>query len=205
MRFARAGMRVVIGSRSAEKAREAAARIAAAAGAGEVTGEVNADAAAHGDVVVLTVPLAAQVATLKDIRGALRSGTILVDATVALEVAIGGRLSRTLSLWDGSAAQQAARLVPEGVKVVAAFQMLSAEALARLDDPVECDALICGDDAGAKAVVAELARSIAGVRAVDAGPLENARLVESAAALLVAVNLRNKVKGSGIRITGVTP
>ncbi len=204
LRFARAGMRVVIGSRSAEKAREAASRIAAAAGAGEVTGEVNPDAAARGDVVVLTVPLAAQVATLKDIRGALRSGTILVDATVALEVAIGGRLSRTLSLWDGSAAQQAARLVPEGVKVVAAFQMLSAEALARLDDPVECDALICGDDVGAKAVVAELARSIAGVRAVDAGPLENARLVESAAALLVAVNLRHKVKGSGIRITGVT-
>lgn len=205
MRFARAGMRVVIGSRSAEKAREAAARIAAAAGAGEVTGEVNADAAARGDVVVLTVPLAAQVATLKDIRGALRSGTILVDATVALEVAIGGRLSRTLSLWDGSAAQQAARLLPEGVNVVAAFQMLSAEALARLDEPVECDVLLCGDDVGAKAVVAELARSIAGVRAVDAGPLENARLVESAAALLVAVNLRNKVKGSGIRITGVTP
>ncbi len=203
LRFARAGMRVVIGSRSAEKAREAARRIADAAGAGEVSGDANAEAAARAGVVILTVPLAAQTAILKEIRGALRPGAILVDATVPLEIAIGGRVSRTLTLWDGSAAQQAARLAPEGVEVVAAFHLLSAEALARPDEPVECDALLCGDSAAAKAVVAELAETIAGVRAIDAGPLENARLVESAAALLVSLNLRHKVKGSGIRITGV--
>jgi NADPH-dependent F420 reductase len=153
--------------------------------------------------VVLTVPLAAQVGILKSIRESMRSGTILVDATVPLEIAIGGRVSRTVTLWDGSAAQQAARLVPEGVRVVAAFHSLSAEALARLDQPLDCDTLICGNEAEAKAAVSELAGKIPGVRPIDAGPLENARFVETAAAMLVALNLRYKVKSSGFRITGL--
>jgi 8-hydroxy-5-deazaflavin:NADPH oxidoreductase len=126
-----------------------------------------------------------------------------VDATVPLEIAIGGRLSRTVTLWDGSAAQQAARLAPEGVRVIAGFHALSAEALAKLDRPVDCDTLLCGDDAEAKAAVSELAGLIRGVRAVDAGPLDNARLVESAAALLISLNLRHKVRSSGMRITGL--
>ena len=125
-----------------------------------------------------------------------------MDATVPLEIAIGGRLSRTLTLWDGSAAQQAARLVP-GVPVVAAFHALSAEALAKLDHPLDCDTLICGDSAEAKAAVTRLAEMIPGVRAIDAGPLDNARLLESAAALLISLNLRHKVKESGMRITGL--
>ena len=120
LRFAKAGVRVRIGSRSLEKAQEAARRVAASAGAGEVS-------------------------------ASFQPGAILVDATVPLEIAIGGRLSRTLTLWDGSAAQQAARLAPEGVRVVAGFHALSAEALGRLERPVECDTLLCGDDAEAKA------------------------------------------------------
>jgi NADPH-dependent F420 reductase len=185
-----------------EKAQEAARRIAAQANAAEVTGHTNEDAVAGAGIVILTVPLSAQVETLKSIRGGIAPGAILVDATVPLEIAIGGRLSRTLTLWDGSAAQQAARLVP-GVPVVAAFHALSAEALARLEHPLDGDTLICGDSAEAKAAVARLAAMIPGVRAIDAGPLDNARLLEGAAALLISLNLRHKVKESGIRITGL--
>jgi NADPH-dependent F420 reductase len=203
LRFAKAGARVRIGSRTLEKAQEAARRIGGSAAAGVVTGHTNPEAAAGAKVVLLTVPLAAQVEILKSVRDSFEPGAILVDATVPLEIAIGGRLSRTVTLWDGSAAQQAARLAPGGVRVVAGFHSLSAESLARLDRPVDCDTLICGDDAEAKAVVSELAGLIPGVRAVDAGTLDNARLVESAAALLISLNLRHKVRSSGMRITGL--
>ena len=202
LRFAKSGGRVRIGSRNSGKAETAAARIAALAGRGEVTGHANPDAVSRSGIVILTVPLAAQVETLKSIRGNLEAGAILVDATVPLEIALGGRLSRTLTLWDGSAAQQAARLLP-GVAVVSAFHSLSAEALAHLDHPLDCDTLICGDHAEAKATVCELAGMIPGVRAIDAGPLDNARLLESAATLLISLNLRHKVTSSGIRFTGL--
>ena len=128
-----------------------------------------------------------------------------MDATVPLEIAVGGRLSRTVSLWDGSAAQQAARLAPAGVPVVATFHALSAEALKRIDQLVDCDALICGDNPEAKATVSEIAETIPGVRAIDAGPLDSARFLESSAALLIALNLRHKVKHCGLRITGLGP
>lgn len=202
LRFAKGGARVFIGSRDLEKARDAARRISEQAGAAEVTGHTNKDAVAAAGIVVVTVPVSAQVETLKAIRGSIAPGTILVDATVPLEIAIGGRVSRTVALWDGSAAQQAARLLP-GVPVVAAFHALSAEALAKLDHPLDCDTLMCGDSVEAKAAVAQLAAMIPGVRAVDAGPLDNARLLESAAVLLISLNLRHKVKASGMRITGL--
>jgi len=197
LRFARAGRRVRIGSRSVERAQEAARRME-----GDVSGHTNAEAVSEAGIVVLTVPLAAQIETLKAIRGGLAPGAIVVDTTVPLEIAIGGRVSRTLALWDGSAAQQAARLLP-GVPVVAAFHALSAEALGNLEHPLDCDTLICGDSAEAKAAVAELAAFIPGVRAIDAGPLDNARLLETTAALLISLNLRHKVKHSGLRITGL--
>jgi NADPH-dependent F420 reductase len=197
VRFAQAGARVFIGSRNLDKAQETARRMGENA-----TGHTNADAVAAAGIVVLTVPLSAQVETLKSIRGSFAPGAILVDTTVPLEIAIGGRISRILALWDGSAAQQAARLVP-GVPVVAAFHALSAEALGKLDHPLDCDTLICGDSAEAKATVAKLAALIPGVRAIDAGPLDNARLLEGAAALLISINLRHKVKESGMRITGL--
>jgi 8-hydroxy-5-deazaflavin:NADPH oxidoreductase len=196
-RFAKAGAHVRVGSRNLERAQETARLIG-----GESTGHTNADAVTGAQTVVLTVPLSAQVETLKSIRASLAPGAILVDATVPLEVAIGGRISRILTLWDGSAAQQAARLLP-GVPVIAAFHALSAEALAKLDHPLDSDALICGDNAEAKAAVMKLAEMIPGVRAIDAGALDNARLLESAAALLIALNLRHKVKESGMRFTGL--
>ncbi|HTM49120.1 MAG TPA: NADPH-dependent F420 reductase [Bryobacteraceae bacterium] len=196
-RFAHAGARVLIGSRDARRAADAAGKIVNA------EGRLNADAVAEADIVVLTVPLAAQIATLKSIRGSFRPSAILVDATVPLEIAIGGSVSRSLTLWAGSAAQQAARHAPPGVAVVGAFHTLSAELLAQLDQPIDSDVLICGDDARAKAVVAGWIALLPGARAIDCGPLENARLLESAATLLISLNIRHKVKHSGLRITGL--
>lgn len=203
LRFAKAGLRVLIGSRNLDRAQATAKEIAAQAATGEITGHTNSDAVSKAAIVILTVPLSAQVETLKSIRTNFQSGAILVDATVPLEIAIGGRVSRTITLWDGSAAQQAARLAPAGVAVVSTFHLLGAEALKSFNQPVDCDALICGDNADAKATVSRIAEKIPGVRAIDAGPLENARYLESSAALLIALNLRHKVGHSGLRITGL--
>jgi NADPH-dependent F420 reductase len=198
LRFAHAGARVIIGSRDAQKAQDAAQRI------GKAEGKLNADAVKEADIVILTVPLAAQIPTLKSLQASFRPSAILVDATVPLEAAIGGRVSHPLALWAGSAAQQAARYTPPGVSVVAAFHTLSAELLGRLDQSIDSDVLICGDSAEAKAVVTAMISMLPGARAIDAGPLENARLIENTAALLISLNIRHKVKHSGLRITGLT-
>ena len=114
---------------------------------------------------------------------------------------MGGRASRTLGVWQGSAAQQTAELVPKGVSVVAAFQNVSAEVLNGGDD-VDCDVIVCSDDPNATQVAMELAAKIVGVRAIDGGKLENARIVEQITALLIGLNIRHKGHG-GIRITGL--
>jgi hypothetical protein len=199
-RFVQAGARVRIGSRDLQKAQRTAERLGSSA-----EGLLYADAVLGADVVILTVPLQAQISTLKAVRANLQPGAIVVDATVPLEAAVGGRLAHPLTLWAGSAAQQAARHVPAGVSVVAAFHCLSAELLEQVDRPVDCDVLLCGDNDQAKSVVRQVAEMIPGVRVVDAGPLENARMVETAAALLIALNLKHKVKHSGMRITGLEP
>jgi len=205
LRLARAGARLRIGSRDLGKAQDAARRIAEMAGRGQVEGRVNPEAVSEAGIVILTVPLAAQIGILKSVRTSFRPGAVLVDATVPLEAAIGGRVSRLLTLWAGSAAQQAAQHVPEGVAVTSAFHCLSAEVLADLERDVESDVLICGDSVNAKAAVRDLLKLIPGARAVDAGPLENSRFAESLAALLISLNLRYKVKSSGVRITGLGP
>lgn len=205
LRLARAGARLRIGSRDLGKAQDAARRIAEMAGRGQVEGRLNPEAVSEAGIVILTVPLAAQIGILKSVRASFRPGAVLVDATVPLEAAIGGRVSRLLTLWAGSAAQQAAQHVPEGVAVTSAFHCLSAEVLADLERDVDSDVLICGDSVNAKAAVRDLLKLIPGARAVDAGPLENSRFAESLAALLISLNLRYKVKSSGVRITGLGP
>ena len=205
LRLARAGARLRIGSRDLEKAQDAARRIAGMAGRGQVEGRLNPEAVSEAGIVILTVPLAAQIGILKSVRASFRPGAVLVDATVPLEAAIGGRVSRLLTLWAGSAAQQTAQHVPEGVAVTSAFHCLSAEVLADLERDVDSDVLICGDSVNAKAAVRDLVKLIPGARAVDAGPLENSRFAESLAALLISLNLRYKVKSSGVRITGLGP
>jgi NADPH-dependent F420 reductase len=202
LRWARAGEAIIIGSRTADRARDAAAQIKKKVGdQAQVTAETNAAACAATDLLALTVPFEGQAALLKELKPAFRPGSILMDATVPLASGVGGRASRTLGVWQGSAAQQAAELVPKGVTVVAAFQNCSADVM-NGDGPVECDVIVCSDDQAATQTVCELAAKIPGVRALDGGKLENARIVEQITALLIGLNIRHKGHG-GIRITGL--
>ena len=201
LRWARAGQSIIIGSRDAQRAQQVAETIQQRAGSATVTGMENAAACAAADLLVLTVPFEGQAALLKQLKRAISEGSILVDATVPLAACIGGRASRTLGVWQGSAAQQAAELVPKGVSVVAAFHNISAELLNR-DAPLDCDVIVCSDDPDASQLVRDLAAKIPGVRAIDGGKLENARIVEQITALLIGLNIRHKGH-AGIRITGL--
>jgi len=201
LRWARAGETVIIGSRSAERAQAAAEQIKGRVAGAKISGAVNASACAAADLLALTVPFEGQAALLKELKAAFRPGSVLIDATVPLATAVGGRATRTLGVWQGSAAQQTAELVPKGVTVVAAFQNCSADAM-NGDDAVECDVIVCSDDAQATQAVCALAAKIPGLRALDGGKLENARIVEQITALLIGLNIRHKGHG-GIRITGL--
>ncbi len=151
----------------------------------------------------MTVPFAALSETLKVTRQSLTPGKILVNVTVPLETAIGGKATRTIDLWAGSAAEMAASLVPKGVTVVTALNNVSAELLSDPARSVECDVLVCGNDQEAKRTIMDLVSTIPGARAVDAGPLENSRTVEQLTALLVSLNIRYGVHSAGLRITGI--
>lgn len=204
LRWARAGEAIIIGSRDAQRAQQVAATIKQKAGSeANVSGMENSAACAAADFLVLTVPFESQAAVLKQLKPAISEGSILVDATVPLAAAVGGRASRTLGVWQGSAAQQAAELVPKGVSVVAAFHNVSAELL-NGDAPLDCDVLVCSDDPDASQLVRALAATIPGVRAIDGGKLENSRIVEQITALLIGLNIRHKGH-AGIRITGLPP
>jgi NADPH-dependent F420 reductase len=202
LRWARAGEKVIVGSRDATRAAQVADEIRKrAGGSSQVSGMENSAACAASDLLVLTVPFDSQAELLKQLKPAIRVGSILIDATVPLAASIGGRASRTIGVWQGSAAQQTAELVPKGVSVVAAFQNVSAEIL-NGDADVECDVIVCSDDPDATNVAMEMASKISGVRAIDGGKLENARIVEQITALLIGLNIRHKGHG-GIRITGL--
>ncbi|MFN7949698.1 MAG: NADPH-dependent F420 reductase [Blastocatellia bacterium] len=201
LRWAKAGYHIVIGSRDAARAATAADEIRTELGAVSVTGAANAEAA-QCSIVVLAVPFAAQIATLKGITGSLQPGALLVDVTVPLEPAVGGKPTRVLGVWAGSAAEQAAELAPAGVDVVSAFHNVGADALSDLSHPVECDILVCGDKKDAKARLRPLVEAVPGCRFVDAGLLASSRIVESMTALLIGLNIRYKAH-TGIRVTGL--
>jgi hypothetical protein len=202
VRWARAGIPVVIGSRDAARAEEAAERARAAVPDGDFTGAENADAATRADVVVLTVPFRNQSETLTNLKNVLREGQVLVDTTVPLAAAVSGRATRMLGVWQGSAAQQAAEMVPDGVRVVSALHTVSAGLLSDLDHVLDEDILVCGDRREDNQAVIELIGRIDGLRAVDAGRLEMARIAESLTALLISINVRHKTH-AGIKITGL--
>ena len=202
MRWARAGRAVVIGSRSAERAEEAARKLTERAADAEVEGLANEAAARQGPVVLLTVPFRAQSENLNNLRQALEPGQLLVDCTVPLAAAVGGKATRALGVWQGSAAQQAQEMVPAGVTVVAALHTLSAPTLADPSAELDEDVLLCGDRKADKARVARLIEEIRGLRAVNAGPLEMARIVEQLTPLLISINARYKAH-AGIRIQGL--
>jgi NADPH-dependent F420 reductase len=204
VRWARAGETVIIGSRDPQRARDVAATIRGKVGFGAlVWGMDNSAAAAAADILMLTVPFEGQAALLKQLKPAITEGSILIDATVPLAASVGGRASRTLGVWQGSAAQQAAELVPKSVSVVAAFHNVSAELL-NGDAPLDCDVIVCSDDPDAAQLTRELAAKIPGVRSIDGGKLENSRIVEQITALLIGLNIRHKGH-AGIRITGLPP
>jgi 8-hydroxy-5-deazaflavin:NADPH oxidoreductase len=202
LRWAQAGETVIIGSRDAQRAQQTAAKIRLQAGGdAKISGLENVAACAATDLVVLTIPFPGHAALIKQIKPALRPGSILIDATVPLAASVGGRASRTLGVWQGSAAQETAELAPNGVAVVAAFHNVGAEML-HAPGPVDCDVIVCSDNAEAGQTVRKLASRVAGVRALDGGRLENSRILEQITALLIGLNIRHKGH-SGIRITGL--
>jgi NADPH-dependent F420 reductase len=202
LRLGREGVPIVIGSRDGDRAREAARRAGELISTGSFSGAENAEAVTEAEIVILSVPFRSQSETLTNLKGALREGQLLVDATVPLAAAVSGKATRTLGVWQGSAAQQAQEMVPEGVRVISAFHTVSAALLSDLDHELNEDVLLCGDKRDDKARVKELVNTIGGLRAVDCGPLEMARLVEGLTPLIISINVRHKTR-AGIRITGL--
>jgi 8-hydroxy-5-deazaflavin:NADPH oxidoreductase len=202
LRLANAGVPIVIGSRREESAVEAAAKLRERLPEADVRGLQNADAARSGPLVILSVPFRAQSENLTNLKPVLEEGQILVDATVPLAAAVSGKATRLLGVWQGSAAQQAAEMVPKGVRVVSAFHTVSAALLGDLDHQLDEDVLIAGDDREAKRELAEIVQMVDGLRPVDCGRLEMARLIEGLTPLLISVNSRHKTH-AGIKLTGL--
>src|ERR1019366_8415649 len=202
LRLGRAGVPVAIGSREAGRAEEAAERARAAIPEGIYSGHDNADAAGQVRVVILSVPFRNHSETLTNLREALSPGQLLIDATVPLAAAVRGKATRMLGVWQGSAAEQAAEMAPEGVRGVSALHTISAASLTDLEHPLGQDVLLCGDARDDKREAARLIERIDGLRCVDSGRLEMARITESLTALLIGVNSRYKVH-AGIHLTGL--
>ncbi len=202
LRWAKAGAPIVLGSRSAERAEEAAAKLREKAPGAQIKGMLNEDAAKQGEIVFLTVPFRAQSENLNNLREALQPGQILVDCTVPLAAAVSGKATRSLGVWQGSAAQQAQEMVPEGVTVVAALHTVGAPTLADANAELDEDVPLCGDRKADKAKVARLIELIPGLRPVNAGALEMARIVEQLTPMLISINTRYKAH-AGIKLTGL--
>jgi hypothetical protein len=202
VRLGRAGVPVVIGSRDAGRAHEAAAHARERVPQGQFSGAENAEAARDVPIVILSVPFRSQSETLTNLKNVLHDGQLVIDATVPLAAAVSGKATRTLGVWQGSAAQQAQEMVPDGVRVVSAFHTVSAALLTDLDHELDEDVLVCGDRREDKTRVAELVDRIAGLRAVDCGRLEMARIVEGLTPLLISINIRHKAR-AGVKITGL--
>lgn len=198
LRWAQAGYRIVIGSRDPAKAQATADEMNTALGADVVRGAGNAEAAGGADVVVLTVPYGAHRATLDAIRDAVQ-GKIVVDVTVPLQPP---NVRVVYVPEEKAAALAAQQILGENVRVVAAFENISASHLKKLSHAVDSDVLVCSDDEDAKTEVFRLVEA-ASMRPVDAGPLANAVAVEALTAVLMYINRRYKVTGAGIRITGI--
>ncbi len=202
LRLAAAGEEIVIGSRDLGRAQEAAERLRAELPSARVAAAVNEEAAQRGPVVLLCVPFRAQSENLTRLKPVLQPGQILVDATVPLAAAFSGKATRLLGVPQGSAAEQAAEMTPEGVDVVSGFHTVSADRLRNLAERLDEDVLLAGDRREARARVAALVERIEGLRPVDCGPLEMARMIEGLTPLLISINKRYRTH-AGVRITGL--
>ncbi len=202
LRWAKVGAPIVLGSRSAERAEEAAAKLREKVPGAQIEGALNEDAAKQGEIVFLTVPFRAQSENLTNLREVLQPGQILVDCTVPLAAAVSGKATRSLGVWQGSAAQQAQEMVPDGVTVVSALHTIGAPTLADPEAELDEDVLVCGDRKVDKARVARLIELIGGLRPVNAGALEMARIVEQLTPMLISINTRYKAH-AGIKLTNL--
>lgn len=206
IRFVQTGEEVIIGSRTIEKAEAAVNRIKELLEEKEISklkAAENPDAARKADILILTVPLAAQKATLLSIKEEA-AGKILMDATGPLESAIGGSATRCIYLPEGAASERAQKLLPD-TKIICAFNNISQGALMNFNESIDCDCLISGDDQESKITAAKLIEQIPGVRVIDCGPLERAQLIEKITPLLIGLNIKKTCKEAGIRITGINP
>jgi NADPH-dependent F420 reductase len=197
-RWAYAGYPVIVGSRSAEKAQAGAAELNTLLGKELVRGMDNLSAAKEAQIVILTVPYAAQKPTISDVAAALE-GKILVDVTVPL---VPPKVNRVTLPPEGSAVEAIQKMLGAGVKVVSAFQNVSAHHLKDLTHTVECDVLVTGDDIPSREAVITLAEAV-GLRGIHAGPLCNSVVAEALTSVLITINQRYKIPGAGIRITGL--
>ncbi|TFG71469.1 MAG: NADPH-dependent F420 reductase [Anaerolineales bacterium] len=198
LRWAKAGHRIIIGSRSQDKAQTVARDLNNQLSAELIAGMTNDAAAQTCDIAVLTVPYAAQNALLESLKSILH-GKVLINVNVALKPP---KVARVFIPPEGSSSEQAQDILGPDVEVVAAFQNVGAHALSKLDEPVDCDVLICGNSKSAKVIAMRLAGDL-GTRGIDAGPLENAKAVEAMTSVLIGINIRYRIPGSGIRITGL--
>ncbi len=197
-RWLKAGYRILIGSRQAEKAQAAADELRKLAGEGaDVSGVTNPEAASQADLVVLTVPYAAHRATLEGLKDCL-AGKILVDVTAPL---VPPKVTKVQMPPAGSAAQEAVEILGEGVQVVSAFQIIPYERLLH-DEDIDCDVLVCGTSKAARGTVLQLVRD-AGMVGYDAGPVENSVVAEGLTSILIGINRQFGVKSSGVKITGI--
>jgi hypothetical protein len=202
IRLARTGVAVAVGSREAARAEETCERASTHAPGGVFTAHDNTGAVEAAGTVILSVPFRNQSETLATIHKHLSPGQLLIDATVPLAAAVAGKATRTLGVWQGSAAQQALEMVPAGVRVVSALHTVSAASLTDLEHPLDQDVLVCGDSRADKREAAALLERIEGLRCVDCGKLEMARITETLTAMLISVNARYKVH-AGIRVTSL--
>jgi NADPH-dependent F420 reductase len=204
LRWAQAGEKVIIGSRQQQKGEDAAKKAREILGGNaSISGMENAKAAACADIIVMSVPFAAHLDMIKSVVDSIQPDDVFVDVVVPLSTAIGGGASTALGVWEGSAAQQAARLLPPHTKIASGFHNVVAEALHDLKRKIDSDVIVCSDSQEVRRAVMELAEKIPGVRAIDGGRLENSRIVEQITALLIGINIRYKVVDAGIRITGL--
>jgi NADPH-dependent F420 reductase len=203
LRLAKAGDDVVIGGRQTEKSQRVAGEAKASLPDATIGGKANEDAVVDRELVVVTVPYPGLADTYKMLKEKMTPGTVVLDCNVPLASELGGKPTRMLGVWEGSAAQQAKGILGKDFPVASGFHTVMAGKLVKLDTALGSDVLICGE-AKAKPVAEELVGKIEGARYVDCGPLENARILESLTALLIGINIRYKLDpGAGLQIIGL--
>jgi 8-hydroxy-5-deazaflavin:NADPH oxidoreductase len=201
LRFVRAGIEVVLGSRTPDRAARAAAECRSRLGTMDVRGALNREMLPECEVVFLTVPWEQATGAVDTLRAEFRPGQVLVDVTVPLRFAAG--TPERVELAEGSNAERIAKHVPEGIELVGAFKTEPAHVLGEIDLPLDCDTFVCGDSAAAKMKVMDIAARVPGLRPLDAGPLVAARTLEMMTVLAIQLNRSHRSKGGRFRIVGL--